>query len=226
LAPQVIALLVSVELVWRQPTDGDLLLLALGLLLAIYFYQCSPSWCVLGLPLRRLSLVIPYCAVALFGLIELPRSPAATVVSVVVIVVVAIATVCGARWLRRVPIRSPFLNLSNPLRTEAIICHGGPSWFLNNHARSRYQRFAVDIVCARGGRRAKGLLPSELSSYFSYGEAVFAPVSGRVLEAHNTTEDRLPGAAPSVDRADPKGNYVILRTSEGLDLTQFDGQVV
>ena len=101
-----------------------------------------------------------------------------------------------------VPVAFPF---SEP--GVYAVSHGGATALLNYHCGiSPELRYAMDMGrLDAAGRRAAGLLPSELSAYSSYGIPVVSPVSGIVLEAiDGVPNSPIGGSNPG----QPGGNHV------------------
>ncbi len=111
--------------------------------------------------------------------------------------------------------------LEFPLRDgEYLVLNGGSDIRLNAHlktrdlsvprfARWRGNGYAVDIVAIdRWGLRARGLLPKDNRNYRSFGRAVFAPCSGKVIVAVDGLPDMTPPQYDSPDHL--AGNHIIL----------------
>jgi hypothetical protein len=89
------------------------------------------------------------------------------------------------------------------------VSHGGAGALLNYHyGISPELRYAMDMgLLNAAGRRAAGVLPSDLSAYSSYGAQVVSPVNGVVLEAVDGTPDSpIGGSNPE----QPGGNHVAI----------------
>lgn len=102
----------------------------------------------------------------------------------------------------------PTASIEPPLRGEAYyVAHGGGTAPINYHsAASTSQRYALDINQLNGwGLRADGLTPDRLSEYAIYGDTVYSPLTGTVVEAVDSLRDRRwPEEQPAV------GNHVWL----------------
>jgi len=88
---------------------------------------------------------------------------------------------------------------------------GGSNSALNSHYGSKSQRYAYDLMKIDSlGFRGKGFFSDNLSDYYIFGETVYAPCSGIVLNTTNSSEDM-----PIMQRneREPGGNHVILECS-------------
>lgn len=107
-------------------------------------------------------------------------------------------------WPERPPV-----DLAPPLQGESYyVAHGGGTPPINYHsAASASQRYALDVNQLNGlGLRADGLSPDRLSAYAVYGDTVYSPVTGTVVEAVDRWPDRRrPHDQPAA------GNHVWLR---------------
>jgi len=72
-------------------------------------------------------------------------------------------------------------------------------------------RYAYDFVKKVDGRLYKES-GDHLRDYFSFGEPVVAPIEGDVVEARSDLVDNIIG---EVDRLNPWGNYILIRTAAG-----------
>jgi hypothetical protein len=120
------------------------------------------------------------------------------------------------------PPEGPFTRLASPLKGGTYyVVNGGYSILINPHMKTlareslsgyRAQSYALDIVrIDRLGLRAEGLWPADLTGYRIFGEPVYAPCTGRVVQ----TEERLPDQTPpESDRLNPAGNFVRIECGE------------
>jgi hypothetical protein len=110
------------------------------------------------------------------------------------------------------------VDLEFPLREGRFyVAWGGSHPAMNRHLsilesekRDEYrgQAYAQDIVEVDAfGRRADGLLPTDLESYDIFGARVVAPCAGRVARA---VGDRPDVSSPEPDDGPPAGNHVLL----------------
>jgi hypothetical protein len=132
--------------------------------------------------------------------------------------VLAAAGLAGLERIRRA-VRftrrpAPAAQLSFPLRGgRYAVVQGGPRP-LNAHAGTPPQSCALDLVkLGRSGRRARGLYPTALERYASFGEHVASPCDGVVVHADDGHPDLVP---PQSQPQAPAGNHVVIRMADGL----------
>ena len=103
--------------------------------------------------------------------------------------------------------------LEFPLRDgRYYIASGGSNPVINNHfgKGSRSQQYALDInKIGRFSKISRGLGPSGSESHYIFGEPVYAPCSGKVIELKDGVADNL-GTSMQVSPADGQGNFVVL----------------
>ena len=88
------------------------------------------------------------------------------------------------------------------------VVQGGAHSILNHHQHVPAQRYALDItVLGADGRRADGLNPPDLSSYFAYGVPVTAPCDGVVVSVNTSAADQRIG---TTNAEHPVGNYIAI----------------
>jgi hypothetical protein len=111
------------------------------------------------------------------------------------------------------------VSLAFPLKNGTYyIANGGSIELLNSHLdllRSKRFRelrgtsYAVDIVKLNAsGMRATGPQPTDPTQYAIFGDPLYAPCEGEVLQSVNTMPDMLP---PQADSKNEKGNFVLLQ---------------
>jgi hypothetical protein len=100
----------------------------------------------------------------------------------------------------------PKTELRLPFRGEWTVIWGGRDIAQNYHARTRDQRFALDLVITKDGRSHAGE-GTELKDYYCYGEPILAPAAGTVLWVRDSLPDNRPGRT---DPKNPAGNAVML----------------
>jgi hypothetical protein len=113
------------------------------------------------------------------------------------------------------------VNLKFPFRQgDYLVVNGGSNTLLNAHLEMRAPRFrayrgsayGVDIVRVnRLGFRARGLLPADLGQYTIFGDPIFSPCGGEVLEAIDGVREMTP---PRMDRAHMAGNHVLIKCGD------------
>lgn len=101
------------------------------------------------------------------------------------------------------------IELSSPLKDGTYyVSHGGSNALMNYHHSYEPQQYAMDILkLNRLGTRAKGLYPKQLDKYVIYGDTVYSPCNGEVLETKNDLPNQIP---PETNPEQPEGNHVVL----------------
>ena len=101
--------------------------------------------------------------------------------------------------------------LAPPFRGEWYVFHGGNSALINLHHYAGSQRYAMDLLLAQDGP-----LPQEkkkdINAYQTFGQPLFAPIDGVVVDLENGMEDQQIGLH---DAHRPCGNHVIIKTDAG-----------
>jgi hypothetical protein len=101
------------------------------------------------------------------------------------------------------------VRMTFPLRGGPYyVAQGGNSTLVNYHNSYPPQQHALDIVALNAfGLRAEGLYPRELERYVIFGEPLYAPCDGEVVEAVDGLPDLIP---PAMDSKNPAGNHILL----------------
>lgn len=101
------------------------------------------------------------------------------------------------------------IALSFPLRGGFYyVGGGGNNRFINNHQAHEPQKFALDIVRLTAlGNRASRPLPRELEHFAIYGDTVYSPCSGTVIQAVDRIPDLRP---PDKDTTHLAGNHIVI----------------
>ena len=123
---------------------------------------------------------------------------------------VALLLLVGWAFLGYWPERAP-VNLTFPLRgTDYYVMHGGDTYPVNYHGLfAASQRYALDVTQLNDwGFRASGLYPERLAAYEIYGEPVYSPLTGTVVDTADHLADATPGRRQA---AHPAGNHVWLQ---------------
>ena len=134
-----------------------------------------------------------------------------------VITTLAVAVLLTAAAARRPP-QERVIDLQFPLRDGVYYVAGGGSVeLLNPHLMTltaerfrayRGQSYGVDLLkLGTFGMRASGWLPTDPARYVIYGDRVYAPCSGVVVQADDGAPDMAP---PEPDRTRMPGNHVLL----------------
>lgn len=124
----------------------------------------------------------------------------------------AIQQMVGGRAFDGIPV-----DLKPPLRNgRFLVGHGGSNIMLNHHQPAHAQSFALDIVKLNAfGFRSKGApWRTALSEYEVFGEPVYSPCDGEVIEEEHALHDMIP---PHADPDHLLGNHVIV-ACEGVSV--------
>ncbi|MGE5606592.1 MAG: M23 family metallopeptidase [Bacteroidota bacterium] len=119
------------------------------------------------------------------------------------------------------------IELSFPLKTGAYyIINGGSSIVVNNYRANTYfnrkrlaaaVQYGVDIEkLNRMGMAARGFLPQDYKSYAIFGETVYSPCAGQVIEVVDVLPDFNP---PDKDWLNITGNRVVIKSFEQTLIT-------
>ncbi|MAL16643.1 MAG: peptidase M23 [Balneola sp.] len=93
-----------------------------------------------------------------------------------------------------------------------IVGHGGDSPIINYHNVSKTQAYALDVSKINSaGIRAWGIHPEELDRYAIFGENLYSPCDGQVLDVTKGNPDMNP---PQRGEGHPAGNHVVLECNE------------
>jgi len=134
-----------------------------------------------------------------------------------IIATFAVAVLVAAAMARRMPAEHA-VDLQFPLRNGVYYVVGGGSVeLLNAHLMTltaerfrafRGQSYGVDLLkLGAFGMRAAGVLPRDPARYAIYGDPVYAPCSGTVVQSEDGAPDMPP---PRPDRTRMPGNHVLL----------------
>lgn len=107
----------------------------------------------------------------------------------------------------------PFVDLEFPLRDgRYYVSAGGSRPIINNHIRvpASAQDYAIDInKLGPLGGASRNILAPDNELHHIFGEPVYAPCGGTIVEAANHVNDNA-GSTMDVDPAEGLGNYVII----------------
>jgi hypothetical protein len=189
---------------WHQ------LLAAFSVGLFIYLYG---TWVYLSINAKYVFGVIFLLAI-IFGLLRKPGTPRAKrgsrlVINLLLILIFGTMSILYFTGTTGKPEKAA---LSFPLRTgKYFILQGGkglPSNFF--HYSYRGAVYAIDIArLNKFGNRANHIFSSKLEDYEIYGDTVFSPCDGRVLQIANENPDNIP---PSRKRGPSNTNNVLIET--------------
>lgn len=120
-----------------------------------------------------------------------------------------IATAVAGYVLRGYFYSRESVQLEFPLHDgRYYIGQGGNNFLINAHKTNAAQKFALDIVELNSlGLRVQGIYPSELDRYEIFGETIYRPCDGEVVEPVNNLPDNIP---PHTDRKHLAGNHVVI----------------
>ena len=101
------------------------------------------------------------------------------------------------------------VELDFPLKNGTYyVGQGGNHVLINYHNAYASQQYAIDIVkLNKFGIRAAGIYPEELDKFVIYGEQLYSPCTGIVLEVRNDLPDLTP---PDADSENVEGNFLNL----------------
>jgi len=199
----------------RRPAGAWYVTLAMAVALTGFSFLAAPwGWFGLGVRYAMAALFIS----ALIASIRRPPyeeaqtegSPLLVLVKVLITLLFG-AVAVGVLTAHAVPAGA--VDLAFPLRGGAyLVQHGGSDSAANIHSSQGSQRYAVDLVELNGaGMRARGIYPRDLSRYEIFGENVFSPCSGTVVNVVDGLPDNQPGA---IDAKQPLGNRVAIRCGD------------
>ncbi len=208
--------------VWRWPVDSRLgwWAKALGLGSYVVLILIVGGWAYVNMYLRYVLAVGLVLALgsSFRATRELPFFPARNVRSRLILGIMAflfsVFVVLTGFAIAGHFVGEPPIDLAFPLRDGTYyVAHGGSSPLINYHNVHPSQRYALDIGKLKAsGFRARGLFPKRLERYAIYGETLYAPCEGEVLEVVRDLPDLTP---PERDGDNPAGNYVLVRCPGG-----------
>jgi len=102
------------------------------------------------------------------------------------------------------------IHLDFPLKNgDYYIFQGGNNLFINHHREVNAQKFALDIIkLNRFGIRCKALNARFLNDYNIYGDVIYSPCDGKILEIVDDHPDLELG---KMDPEHPGGNYLAIK---------------
>lgn len=105
------------------------------------------------------------------------------------------------------------IELDFPLKNGTYyVGQGGNHVLINYHNAYTSQQYALDIVkLNKFGIRTAGIYPEELDKFVIYGEQLYSPCTGSVLEVRNDLPDLTP---PDADSENVEGNFLNLLCEE------------
>lgn len=106
------------------------------------------------------------------------------------------------------------LELDFPLRNGSYYIFQGGNSPVSNFFHSLYpeSKYALDVVkLNKLGNRAYGLYPKSLDRYSIFGDLIYSPSDGQIMEAVSDFPDNSP---PKVDLVNTAGNHVLIERGE------------
>ena len=97
-------------------------------------------------------------------------------------------------------------ELELPFNDDWFVVWGGRTIEENRHASLDDQRFAIDAVQIENGSTFVGD-GRQNEDYYCYGDTLYAPESGQIVEMENSVHDNIPGQTNTNQLF---GNYVII----------------
>ncbi|MCW5518136.1 M23 family metallopeptidase [Muriicola sp. Z0-33] len=97
-------------------------------------------------------------------------------------------------------------ELELPFNDAWFVVWGGDNLNDNHHASLVDQRFAIDVVQIENGSTFMGN-GTQNEDYFCYGDPLYAPESGQIVEMENSVSENVPGETNTNQLF---GNYVII----------------
>ena len=105
------------------------------------------------------------------------------------------------------------VSLEFPLKTgDYYISSGGSNAVLNNHFNrgSKSQRYALDVnLLGDSGSVSSGLGLGKNEDHYIFGQTVYAPCSGKIIELENQVADNV-GGSMNVGPEQGQGNFIVI----------------
>jgi len=103
------------------------------------------------------------------------------------------------------------VELELPFDNEWFVVWGGRTLAENYHASLSDQKFAIDVVQIENGSTfmENG---TQNENYYCFGDTIFAPGNGQIVEMKNSVEENIPG---ETNKQQLFGNYVIIDHGNG-----------
>lgn len=128
-------------------------------------------------------------------------------------------SICGLQiWRMCVVFCSSFqvpegVHLAFPLKNgEYSIVGGGNNSIINHHFEVDAQRYAIDIIkINKFGVRYNNLISSDLTNYNIFGDTIYSPCNGKIVELVDGLTDLEPGTMDSENLA---GNHLVIEMED------------
>ena len=101
-----------------------------------------------------------------------------------------------------------------PFKGRWFVMQGGDTLNVNQHMSLRAQWYGLDLmkVAGQSQRELSSAATPTIADYYSWGEPVLAPITGKV----ESVVDGLPdNALGTKDSSNPAGNHVVIATKNG-----------
>jgi murein DD-endopeptidase MepM/ murein hydrolase activator NlpD len=102
-------------------------------------------------------------------------------------------------------------QLELPFKGEWFVAWGGRTLEQNQHAATKAQRFAYDLLIIKGESTHAGD-GKKLADYYCYGAEILAPAAGTIVWSCDSLPDQTPGTQ---DPSRPIGNGVVIDHGNG-----------
>ncbi len=206
----------------KQPNVWSWVLTIITFGLVVAYLWTTTRWEIVSIYLRPVIpvLYVIACAVG-YKRISKQKVSANKIVLILSVGIhfVLIVLFLGLNWFSFKGYISPenTIDLASPFKSgKQIVLHGGSSPFINGHYHVKPQNHAVDIVGLNTfGMRASSFAGgADLNNYEIYGEAVYSPCNGTIIDVVDQYDDLIP---PNTDKINLAGNYILIE-SDGLEI--------
>lgn len=137
-------------------------------------------------------------------------------INIVLFLVFALYTISAFNGMT---VKEEAIELSFPLKNGTYyVGQGGSTTQMNYHNSYEPQSYAIDIVKLNYfGARADDIYPDDLEKYEIFGDILYCPCNGTVLETRDHLKDLTP---PDSNPDQPEGNYLAIQC-DGSDATLY-----
>lgn len=214
-------LLSGVALAWlsslryRNWLNWAVWVLACGNIIAFAFL--AGSWAFTSYYLRYILLGL-FAVVVVFSYTRVQRSltdtaPCHRRISIPSVLVLVLFLVLNSLAITSYYPSEKTLEITFPFGSGTYyVLQGGASIVTNPFHGLGGSMLAIDIVKLNAfGNRADGIAPRALSAYEIFGETLYSPCQGRIVNIRDGLPDNPPG---NPDLEYPEGNYIVLKCAE------------
>ena len=215
-------LLSGITLIWllrlqhRSWSNWVVWVLASGSIIAFVFM--TGPWVFTSYYLRYVVLVL-FALTAVFSCFRMKRSGPFSRrrddrISVAAVLIFLLFAVLNSLAIASYYPSGKTFDVTFPLRSGTYyVLQGGGSIVTNPFHVLAGNKRATDIVKLNSlGNQADDLPPRALSAYQIFGEKLYSPCPGSILEVRNSLPDNPPG---NPDTKHPEGNYIVLQCRMG-----------